>query len=210
MDYKFIDILFYCFSYLVGSLSFAIIVSKLMNIEDPRSYGSQNAGATNVMRSGNKFAGFLTFFGDFAKGFIVVILAKLFFRHDLNFEQILAISSTLVIIGHIFPVFFKFKGGIGVATAIGVFLGIYYIVGLYFVVVWFIIYKLFKVSSLAAIVALIVTPVYAFFYFGDSLRFGAILIISIIVLAKHRTNILRLFVGKEHKFSSHQDGNNGK
>jgi glycerol-3-phosphate acyltransferase PlsY len=210
MNHNYLDFIYLCISYLAGSMSFAIIVSKLMQIDDPRSYGSQNAGATNVMRSGNKLAGFLTFFGDFAKGLIIVLLGKLWFHNDINYEEILALGSILVVIGHIFPIFFKFKGGKGVATAIGVFFGLYYIIGLYFVLTWFIIYKLFKVSSLAALVGLIVTPAYAFFYYGDSIRFGVILLICLIIIAKHRTNIIRLFVGSEHKFTPTKDVDNDK
>ena len=187
-------------AYCIGSLSFAIIVSKFMKINDPRTYGSHNAGATNVMRSGNKVAGVLTFLGDFLKGFIVVVVAKHFFAHVQGGDTIAALCGILVVIGHIYPIFFKFKGGKGVATALGVMLGFNLYLALATLVTWVLVFKSFKISSLAALVALVLAPVYAYLFMGNNAYFGAVLVIAFFVLYKHKTNIIRLFTNQEYKF----------
>lgn len=187
-------------AYLVGSLSFAIIVSKSMKMDDPRSYGSHNAGATNVMRSGNKKAAILTLLGDMFKGLVVVLIAKHFFVNVDGGVSIIALCGVLAVLGHIYPIFFKFKGGKGVATAVGVMLGFNLYLALLLVITWVLIFKVFKISSLAALVATVLSPVYAFLLMGNSAYFGATLIIAFFVLYKHKENIIRLFIGQEHKF----------
>ena len=192
-------------AYCLGSLSFAILVSKYMKMDDPRSYGSKNAGATNVMRSGNKKAAALTLLGDLLKGTIVVWVAKLVFHGYESGETIVGLCGVLVVLGHIYPVFFKFKGGKGVATAIGVMLGFNFILAIALALTWFIIFKLSKISSLAALIATALSPVYAYFLMGNSAYFGATLVISFFVLYKHKENIIRLISGEEHKFKKTQE-----
>ncbi len=187
-------------SYLVGSLSFAIIVSKYYRIEDPRLYGSKNAGATNVMRSGNKKAAGLTLLGDLLKGLVVVLVAKHLFNVN-GTESVVALCGIFAVIGHIYPVFFKFKGGKGVATAIGVILGFNPLVALFLVITWAIIFMLFRVSSASALVAIICAPIYAFVLMGNNAYFGAILLVAFFIVYTHKTNIVRIITGKEFKFN---------
>lgn len=191
-------------AYLLGSLSFAIIVSKFMKMDDPRSYGSHNAGATNVMRSGNKKAAAFTLLGDLVKGLLVVLIARFLMRHsgaeNGDVEAIVGICGILVVIGHIYPIFFKFKGGKGVATAIGVLLGFNPWLALLLVATWVVVFKTTKISSLAAILACLLAPVFAYVLFGNTSYFGATLIISIFVIFKHRSNIMRLVKGQESNF----------
>ncbi|MBP9723079.1 MAG: glycerol-3-phosphate 1-O-acyltransferase PlsY [Gammaproteobacteria bacterium] len=188
------------FSYVLGSLSFAIIISKFMKMADPRSYGSKNAGATNIMRSGNKKAAVLTLTGDVLKGLIVVIIARYLFMSLEDGTAIIAICGILVVLGHIYPLFFKFKGGKGVATAIGVILGFNFYLALLLIFTWLIIFKIYKTSSLAAIIANILAPIYAYLLMGNNSYFGATLVIACFILYKHKVNIIRIFKGQEHKF----------
>lgn len=194
-------------AYLVGSLSFAIIVSKCMKIDDPRSYGSNNAGATNVMRSGNKKAAVLTLLGDLIKGLVVVLFARYFMRGIDGGEAIVGICGMLVVFGHIFPIFFKFKGGKGVATAIGVMLGFSPLLALLLIITWFVVFKASRVSSLAAVIATLLSPLYAYILFGNTAYFGATLMIAVLVVLKHRTNIIRLLKGDEHSFKKNSAAN---
>lgn len=187
-------------SYLLGSLSFAIIVSKCMKLDDPRSYGSQNAGATNVMRSGNKKAAIFTLLGDLVKGLLVVLIAKFITRGIDGGDAIVGLCGVMAVIGHVYPIFFKFKGGKGVATAIGVMLGLNPYLALLLVVTWIIVFKLSKVSSLSAIVATLLSPLYAYILMGNSSYFGATTIIAFFVVYKHKANIIRLIKGTEGNF----------
>lgn len=187
-------------AYLLGSLSFAIIVSKFMKMDDPRNYGSNNAGATNVMRSGNKKAAAFTLLGDLLKGLIVVLVARFLMRGIDGGDAIVGICGVLAVIGHIFPVFFKFKGGKGVATAIGVLLGFSPILALLVVVSWFVVFKFTRVSSLSAILATFLSPLYAYVLFQNTSYFGATLMIAVIVIFKHQSNIVRLIKGEEASF----------
>ncbi|MDD3267088.1 MAG: glycerol-3-phosphate 1-O-acyltransferase PlsY [Burkholderiales bacterium] len=187
-------------SYLLGSLSFAIIVSKVMKMDDPRSYGSQNAGATNVMRSGNKKAAIFTLLGDLVKGLLVVLIAKYLTKDFVGGDALVGICGVLVVIGHILPVFFKFKGGKGVATAIGVLLGFNPLLALLLAITWLIVFKLSKLSGLAAIVATALAPLYAYLLMGNNAYFGATLFISFIVIYKHKDNLIRMIKGEELGF----------
>lgn len=187
-------------AYLLGSLSFAIIVSKFMKMDDPRSYGSNNAGATNVMRSGNKKAAVLTLVGDLLKGLIVVLVARFLMRGIDGGDAIVGICGVLAVVGHIFPIFFKFKGGKGVATAIGVLLGFSPILALLVIVSWFVVFKFTRVSSLSAILATFLSPLYAYVLFQNTSYFGATLMIAVIVIFKHQSNIVRLIKGEEASF----------
>lgn len=190
------------FSYLLGSVLFAMILTKFMDINDPRSYGSKNAGATNVMRSGNKKAGILTFLGDFIKGLLVVLVAKYVFKNYDNPELYVGVSAILVVLGHIFPVFFNFKGGKGVSTMLGVLFAINYLVGLITVFTWLLVFKIFKISSLSALVALLLAPIYIFCVTHNYKYFILVLFLSLIVIAKHKDNILKLILRKESSFKN--------
>lgn len=192
----------FLFSYLIGSISFAIIISKFMHIKDPRTYGSKNAGATNVMRSGNKKAAIITLLGDCLKGIVVVEAAKYIMGTDLKVQSVIAICGILVILGHVYPIFFKFKGGKGVATALGVMIGFNIFLAVLLLITWLISFKISKVSSLSALIAILSSPIYAYLLMSNSAYFGAVLIIAFFVLYKHKSNIVRLINGKEHQFKS--------
>ncbi|MFN8769835.1 MAG: glycerol-3-phosphate 1-O-acyltransferase PlsY [Neisseriaceae bacterium] len=187
-------------SYLIGSLSFAILISKFYKMDDPRSYGSKNAGATNIMRSGNKKAAALTLIGDLLKGAIVVWVAKHYFAQANGSDSIIALCGLLTVIGHIYPIFFKFKGGKGVATSIGVILGFNPILALLIVITWIVIFKLTKISSLSALSASFMSPIYAYLLMGNSAYFGAVLLIAFFIFYTHKSNIYRLVTRQEHKF----------
>lgn len=192
-------------AYLLGSLSFAIIVSKFMKLEDPRSYGSQNAGATNVMRSGNKKAAIFTLLGDLIKGLLVVLIARFITQGIDGGDAIVGLCGVMAVIGHIYPIFFKFKGGKGVATAIGVMLGLNPYLALLLVVTWIIVFKLSRVSSLSAIIATLMSPLYAYILMGNSSYFGATTIVAFFVVYKHKDNIIRLIKGTEGSFKQKKE-----
>lgn len=183
-------------AYLIGSVSSAIIISKLFKLNDPREYGSKNPGATNMLRGGNKKAAALTLLGDSLKGLLAVLIVR--FVH-INYEPsgIIAWCGILVVLGHIYPIFFRFKGGKGVATAAGVMFGFNLYLGLALLASWLVVFKFSKISSLSAILAIILAPIYAFLLFGNDVYFGAVLVIAIFVLYKHKANILRLITKKE-------------
>ena len=189
-------------AYLIGSISFAIFITKIFNIADPRTYGSKNPGATNVMRSGNKFAAILTLSGDEFKGLIVVIVVKSMFSHLHDNHIIVALSAIAVVLGHVYPIFFKFKGGKGVATALGVILGMNFYVAIILVCIWLLVFKIFNISSLAAIITLILSPLIAYIIIPLHIYSLAIFLIAVIVLYKHKANILRLINREEHIFKS--------
>lgn len=185
-------------AYLLGSLSFAVIVSKAMGMADPRSYGSGNPGATNVLRSGKKTAAVLTLLGDGAKGWVAVALTAWFGpRYGLG-EQAIAMSALAVLIGHMWPVFFGFKGGKGVATAVGVLFGFNVWLALAAIATWLFMAFVVKISSLSAIVACVMVPVYAYFIVQPSSPyFGTCIIIAILVIHRHKSNLIKLLTGQE-------------
>ncbi|OWY39777.1 glycerol-3-phosphate acyltransferase [Xenophilus sp. AP218F] len=187
-------------AYLIGSLSFAVIVSKAMGMADPRSYGSGNPGATNVLRSGKKLAAALTLLGDGVKGWVAVALAAwLAPRFGLD-NQVVAMCALAVLAGHMWPVFFGFKGGKGVATAVGILFAINLWLALAAVATWLFMAFVVKISSLSAIVASVLAPVYAYFILGpDSVFFGTCIIIAILVVHRHKSNLVKLMTGQEDK-----------
>jgi len=187
-------------AYVVGSLSFAVIVCKLMGIEDPRSYGSHNPGATNVLRSGKKSAAALTLLGDALKGLLVVVLAQHLGPHVGLAGAAIAWCALAVVIGHMWPVFLHFKGGKGVATAIGVMFGLNLWLGLAVVATWLLVAYLWRYSSLAAMLALLLSPVYAFLLLPKGLpQVGITLVIGFLVLYRHRSNLINLLTHQEKK-----------
>jgi glycerol-3-phosphate acyltransferase PlsY len=182
-----------CFAYLSGSISSAILLSKIMGFEDPRSEGSKNPGATNVLRIAGKKAAFFTLLGDCLKGIIPVLLA-----HWLGADQlVIALTAFAAFFGHCFPLFFGFKGGKGVATAIAATLGFNWIAGFTLIGIWVLFAKVFKISSLAAIIAFSPLPLLIYWRAQDlqvSLVFAAL---SIILIWRHKDNIQRLISGTE-------------
>ncbi|HEX9173082.1 MAG TPA: glycerol-3-phosphate 1-O-acyltransferase PlsY [Telluria sp.] len=189
-------------AYLIGSISFAVVVSKLMGLNDPRTYGSGNPGATNVLRSGNKKAAIATLIGDAAKGWLAVFLAIQFDeRFGLGATGI-ALVAIAVFIGHLWPVFFRFEGGKGVATALGVLLGINVWLGLATLVTWVVVAYAFRYSSLAALVAAVFAPFYYGLLFGADEIFFAVLVMSVLLLVRHGKNIANLLAGKESRIGS--------
>ncbi len=191
-------------AYLIGSISFAVVVSRVMGLDDPRSYGSGNPGATNVLRSGSKAAAILTLVGDVFKGWVAVWLAQVY-AYRLGFgETTIAVVALAVFLGHLYPVFFRFKGGKGVATALGVLLGLQPWLGVATLATWLIVALFFRYSSLAAIVAAIFAPIYYVFGHGvawtaDSRIGTAIGLMALMLLYRHRQNISKLMAGKESK-----------
>ena len=184
---------------LLGSISFAVIVSAAMGLADPRSYGSKNPGATNVLRSGNKAAAILTLLGDAFKGWLAVwLVARFGPRYGLD-DAAVALAAIAVFLGHLYPVFFKFKGGKGVATAAGVLLAIHPVLGLSTVLTWLIIAFFFRYSSFAAIVAAVFAPLFDLFLFGPNRIAWAVFAMSALLLWRHRGNIAKLIAGTESR-----------
>lgn len=186
-------------AYLIGSISFAVLVSKFVGLADPRTYGSKNPGATNVLRSGNKKAAVLTLLGDALKGTAAVALA-FYFQDDLGLSRAdIAWVGLAAFIGHLYPIFFKFEGGKGVATALGVLLGLNWILGLATAVTWIVIAYFFRYSSLAALIAALFAVFYNVLLFGINGQAAAIAIMSALLIYRHKQNIANLIAGKESK-----------
>ena len=197
-------------AYLIGSLSFAVIVSRAFGLSDPRTYGSGNPGATNVLRSGSKKAAAVTLLLDALKGLIPVLLVKYLGPSYGLQEGTLAMVALAAFLGHLFPVFFEFKGGKGVATALGVLLGISGWLGLFVLLTWLAVAFISRYSSLSALIASVLAPVY-YVLFGNSLWsyekpvLLAIVAMSALLLWRHAGNINRLLKGEESKIGSKKD-----
>ena len=193
-------------AYLIGSVSFAVVVSKCMRLPDPHSYGSGNPGATNVLRTGNKLAAVLTLIGDALKGYIAVMLARIILGDT-------SLSSTMsswvlcgvviaVFLGHLFPIFHGFKGGKGVATACGILFGINWILGAATLSTWIIVAMFMRYSSLAALAAAVFGPIYFVFLFGFQPIGVALLVVCLLLIWRHRSNIQNLMNGTESRIGS--------
>jgi len=183
-------------AYLLGSVSFAIVVSKLMRLPDPRSYGSKNPGATNVLRTGSKAAAILTLIGDGAKGWLAVWLALLYVPEAAPY------AALAVFLGHLFPVYYRFQGGKGVATAAGVLIGIDWRIGLGTLATWIIIAFFLRYSSLAALVAAAFAPFATALLLGLNAYFAAVLVMSALLVWRHKQNIARLIAGTESRIGA--------
>jgi glycerol-3-phosphate acyltransferase PlsY len=183
-------------AYLIGSISFAVLVSKLMGLPDPHSYGSGNPGATNVLRTGSKAAAVLTLLGDAAKGYVAVVLARALVGVDID-SWVLPAVAVAAFLGHVFPVFHGFKGGKGVATALGILLAINWVLGLTTLSTWLIVAVFLRYSSLAALVAALFAPVYFVFLFGIQPMALAIFLMSALLIWRHQSNIKNLLNGTE-------------
>jgi len=189
-------------AYLLGSISFAVVVSKFMQLPDPHSYGSGNPGATNVLRTGNKKAAILTLLGDSLKGLIAVVLARYFLQNSSQVDWALPAVIVAVFVGHLYPIFYGFKGGKGVATACGILFGVNFILGLATLSTWLIIAFFFRYSSLAALAAAVFAPFYAALLFGFAPICTAILLVGVLLTLRHRKNIMNLLNGTESKIGS--------
>ena len=186
-------------AYLLGSVSFAVVISKVFRLADPRTYGSKNPGATNVLRSGNKIAAVLTLAGDCAKGWLAVWLALQFDEQLALGDGGVALVALAVFLGHLWPVFFRFVGGKGVATALGVLLGLNIWLGLATLVTWAVVAYAFRYSSLAALVSAVFAPFYYGLLFGTDIKLLAVLVMSLLLIWRHRINIGKLLSGKESR-----------
>ena len=210
MNYS-LELLVIPIAYLIGSISFAVVVSKCMCLPDPHSYGSGNPGATNVLRTGNKLAAVLTLTGDALKGFFAVMLGRILLGDE-------SLSSTLnswllcgvviaVFLGHLFPIFHGFKGGKGVATACGILFGINWILGLATLGTWIIVAIFMRYSSLAALAAAVFGPIYFVFLFGFQPMALALLLVCSLLIWRHRSNIKNLMNGLESRIGSKKKSN---
>ncbi|NVD69420.1 glycerol-3-phosphate 1-O-acyltransferase PlsY [Duganella sp. BJB488] len=189
-------------AYLIGSISFAVVMSKLFGIADPRTYGSKNPGATNVLRSGNKGAAIMTLVGDGAKGWLAVWLAMRYQEQLHIGDATIALVAIAVFLGHLWPVFFRFVGGKGVATALGVLLGLNPWLGLATLVTWLAVAFAFRYSSLAALVAALFAPFYYGLLFGVEPQLFAVFVMSALLAFRHSKNISNLLAGKESRIGS--------
>jgi len=195
-------IIFTIAAYLIGSISFAVVASRAFGLSDPRTYGSKNPGATNVLRSGSKKAAIATLLGDCAKGWLAVWLA---IRYGEQFgveDGGVALVAIAVFLGHLWPVFFRFVGGKGVATALGVLLGLNPWLGLATLVTWVVVAYAFRYSSLAALVAAVFAPFYYGLLFGADEKLFAVIVMSALLLWRHSGNIANLIAGKESRIGS--------
>ena len=192
-------------SYLIGSLSFAVIVSRMMGLQDPRTYGSQNPGATNVLRSGSKAAAVLTLLLDAVKGWLPVFLVQRL--PGMGLDAVIAACALAAFAGHVWPVFFRFKGGKGVATAAGVLFGVEPWLGLATMATWLIVAYFSRYSSLAAVAAAVFAP--AFYLLGAKVVWSGAPVIALsigamsaVLLYRHKDNIARLIAGKESRIGA--------
>ena len=192
------QILYIFIAYFIGSISFGILASKIFNIMDPRAMGSKNPGATNVLRTGNKYAAVFTLLGDMLKATLVVGIAL-----SLNFSGNLLTAVILaVLLGHMYPIFYNFKGGKGVATALGILLAINWELALFTLLTWIIIFFISKYSSLSAIIAAIASPLIAYSLNQDQHIIIISVVLAILILFRHKRNIQNLINGTESSFKS--------
>ena len=182
-------------AYLLGSVSFAIVVSRLLSLPDPRSYGSGNPGATNVLRSGRRLAALLTLLGDAGKGWLAVWLVGVITGE----RDAMALAGLAVFLGHLYPVFHRFQGGKGVATAAGVLLALDWRVGLGTLATWIIIAAFLRYSSLAALVAALFAPFFTALVLGFGAPAACVTAMSVLLIWRHRLNIARLIAGNESR-----------
>lgn len=184
-------------AYLLGSISFGVLASWIFRLPDPRMYGSKNPGATNVLRSGKKAAAALTLLGDVGKGWVAVALAQHFMPALGENDRAIAAVALAVFLGHIFPIFLRFKGGKGVATAVGVLFGLSPWMGLLAVAIWIMVAAIWRMSSLAALAAAALAPIYAPFFLGFEASALVVLVMSLVIIWRHKANIASLIAGKE-------------
>ncbi|MFA6063708.1 MAG: glycerol-3-phosphate 1-O-acyltransferase PlsY [Gallionella sp.] len=194
-----LPLIFVVAAYLLGSISFAVVTSRAFGIADPRTYGSGNPGATNVLRSGKKSAAALTLLGDAAKGWVAVALAMHYATPDRQGSLLIAMVFLAVFAGHLFPVFLKFKGGKGVATALGVLLALNGWLGLAVLATWLLVAVVFRLSSLAALVAAAGAPIYAYVLGMPREWVIACVVMTLLLIWRHKSNIQNLLSGNESR-----------
>ena len=196
-------------AYLLGSISFAIVVSRIAGLADPRSFGSGNPGATNVLRSGSKGAAATTLLLDALKGWLAVWLAATYgFAYGIDDAGVAAVALA-VFVGHLYPVFFGFKGGKGVATALGVLFAFGWWLGLATAMTWLVIAFFFRYSSLAALVAAVFAPFYYALLAGFDVQAAALVVMSALIVFRHRRNIANLLAGKEGRIGARKGARSG-
>ncbi len=193
------SLLFIAVAYLMGSLSFAVIVSRAMSLPDPRSFGSGNPGATNMLRSGCKTAAALTLLGDVLKGWMAVVLAGWLAPQFGLTSEIVLLCALAVFIGHLYPIFFSFKGGKGVATALGALVGLNLWIGLACLATWLLMAAVFRISSLSALTTALLAPFYAIALLGWGTTAQTVLVITLLLVYRHKSNLLNLIAGKEER-----------
>jgi glycerol-3-phosphate acyltransferase PlsY len=186
-------------AYLLGSISFAVVVSRAMGLADPRTYGSHNPGATNVLRTGNRTAAILTLLGDALKGMVAVLLARQLGPGLGMGDDLVALAGLAAFVGHLYPVFHRFQGGKGVATAAGVLLALHPAVGGGVLLTWLLVAFFFRYSSLAALVSAVFAPFWQGLLFGFDIAFGAVLAMAALLVWRHRGNIANLMAGRESR-----------
>jgi glycerol-3-phosphate acyltransferase PlsY len=184
-------------AYLLGSISFGVLASRLFSLPDPRTYGSRNPGATNVLRSGKKAAAAMTLLGDTGKGWLSVALVRYLSPQWGITDTVVAAVALAVFLGHLFPVFLRFQGGKGVATALGVLLGFNPWMGLAAAATWLIVAAVSRISSLSALAAAMLAPVYALYFLGLGTSAMVVFMMSLLLAWKHKSNIASLLAGKE-------------
>ena len=192
------EVLFAAVAYLFGSISSAVIVSKLMGLPDPRSEGSKNPGTTNVLRLGGKKAAIFTLLGDSLKGVVPVLIARYFGASD----SVLAVTALFAFLGHLYPVFFGFKGGKGVATALGVLLALAWPVGLAALGVWISVAFASRISSLSALTAAVLTPIIMWWVTGSDVFVALNLFLSLVLIWRHRSNVRNILNGTEGRIGA--------
>jgi glycerol-3-phosphate acyltransferase PlsY len=195
-------IIFTIAAYLIGSISFAVVASRAFGLSDPRTYGSKNPGATNVLRSGSKKAAIATLIGDGAKGWLAVWLAQRFGPQYGVDDAGVALVAVAVFLGHLYPLYFRFVGGKGVATALGVLLGLDVWLGLATLATWLLVAYTTRYSSLAALIAAVLAPFYYGLLFGADEKLFAVVVMSALLLYRHSKNISNLLAGKESRIGS--------
>lgn len=186
-------------SYLLGSISAAIITAKAMSLPDPRSTGSKNPGATNMLRIGGKKAAIITLLGDGLKGFIPVFVAHYVLGYSYEWQVLIGLAAFL---GHLYPVFYGFEGGKGVATAIGVYLALNFLAAMITIATWLLMARVFKYSSLAALTATLLAPLYFYLMTQNAWVFIGLLVMTAFIFYRHKSNIQNLLNGTEKKLGS--------
>lgn len=201
-----ITVIFILAAYLIGSVSFAVLTSKMFGLPDPRTFGSKNPGATNVLRTGKKLAAAVTLLGDGAKGWLAVFLAlRLAPVYGLD-ETAVAASTVAVFLGHVYPVFFGFHGGKGVATVLGILLALNPWLGLATLVTWLLAAYMWRISSLSALIAAVFTPFYGWLWLESGVLVAAVAAVSLLLIWRHKSNIQNLLSGKERAIGKTQAG----